>query len=99
MLSGILNSARAVRVNIAIMRAFVKLRNVLSVNKELARRLDRIERQLFVHGARLRRHAKGIGAVFAEIRRLMDPPVPPRRRIGFLDDGTQMPPAARDSKS
>lgn len=86
MLSGVLGSPRAVRVNIAIMRAFVRLRSVMNADKELSRRLDWIERKLLVHGARLRRNAKGIGVVFAEIRRLMEPPIPPRRRIGFFSD-------------
>ena len=84
MLSGVLKSGRAVRVNIAIMRAFVRLRRVLNVSKEFTRRLDRVERRLLIHGARLRRHAKGIGVVFSEIRRLMEPPEKPKERIGFV---------------
>ncbi len=45
MLSSVLNSERAVQVNIAIMRAFVKLREMLSTNKELAKRLDELEKK------------------------------------------------------
>ncbi len=49
MLSGVLNSKRAVHVNIQIMRAFVRLRQILSVNKELAYKLDELERKIEKH--------------------------------------------------
>ena len=49
MLSSVLNSDRAIEVNVAIMRAFVKLREVLSTHKDLARKLEEIERQLGQH--------------------------------------------------
>jgi len=45
MLSGVLNSKRAIHVNIEIMRAFVKLREILSTNKDLARKLEELERK------------------------------------------------------
>src|SRR3989338_2061805 len=51
MLSGVLNSSRAIRVNVAIMRVFVKLREVLSTHKDLAKRLESIERHLAGHDA------------------------------------------------
>ena len=77
MLSSVLRSRRAVQVNIEIMRAFVRLRHVLAVNAELARRLDEIER-------RLGEHDDQFVEVIRAIRRLMEPPpAPPRRRIGF----------------
>ena len=49
MLSGVLNSSRAIAVNIEIMRAFVRLREILTSNKELARKLDELERRLGAH--------------------------------------------------
>lgn len=74
MLSTVLNSPRAIAVNIEIMRAFVRLRLLLASNKELARRLDHLEAKT---------DAK-FKAVFEAIRQLMTPPEPKRRPIGFL---------------
>jgi len=77
MLSSVLRSKRAVQVNIEIMRAFVRLRRILSSNKELARKLEGLERKI---GA----HDQQIQAVFQAIRRLMAPPEPKKRKMGFL---------------
>ncbi len=76
MLSGVLNSPRAVRVNIQIMRAFVHLRRALGAYKDLARKLEKLERRVGMHDEEIR-------AVFEALRQLMAPPDPPRRRIGF----------------
>jgi hypothetical protein len=73
MLSSVLRSQRAVHVNIAIMRAFVKLREMLASNHDLARRLDEMEGK---YDAQFK-------IVFDAIRELMRPPEKPRRRIGF----------------
>jgi hypothetical protein len=80
MLSSVLKSPRAVAVNIEIMRAFVRLREMLASNKELVRKLDGLERRL---GA----HDQAIASILSAIRELMAPPEPPRkRRIGFIQD-------------
>src|SRR5205809_6273347 len=76
MLSSVLNSERAVKVNIAIMRAFVKLREGLETNRELARKFSELER-------RVGKHDKGIAAIIDAIRQLMAPPEKPKREIGF----------------
>jgi hypothetical protein len=77
MLSGILHSKRAVQVNIAIMRAFVKLRRILSAHKELAHKLEELERKI-------EKHDGEIQAIFEAIRQLMaPPPEKPKPRIGF----------------
>jgi len=78
MLSSVLNSSRAVEVNIAIMRAFVKLRELLSTHKDLARKLEDLERKLGQHDEHFR-------VVFEAIRQLMLRPEEPvkKRRIGF----------------
>ena len=76
MLSGVLHSKRAVQVNIAIMRAFVQLRQMLSTNKELAQKLELLER-------RVENHDEDIRAIFEAIRNIMTEPEKPKRRIGF----------------
>ncbi len=77
MLSSVLNSERAVQVNIAIMRAFVKLREIIATHKELAEKIAELEGKFQNHDAQIQ-------AVFAAIRQLLAPePVPPGRRIGF----------------
>jgi len=80
MLSSVLRSKQAVLVNIAIMRAFVKLREILSVNKELAHKLAQLERKI-------EKHDEEIKLIFDAIRQLMTPPEPKRRRIGFIHEG------------
>ena len=73
MLSSVLRSARAVKVNIEIMRAFVRLRAMLSTQTELARKLEELER----------RYDSQFKIVFDAIRELMSPPERDSRRIGF----------------
>jgi hypothetical protein len=76
MLSSVLNSPRAVKVNIAIMRAFVKLRETLENNRELARKFSELQQ-------RVGKHDEEIAAIIDAIRQLMAPPERPRREIGF----------------
>ena len=76
MLSSVLNSQKSIQVNIAIMRAFVRIRQLLSSNQNLTRRLEELEKRHALHDD----HFK---SVFAAIRELMEPPKKPRRRIGF----------------
>lgn len=76
MLSGVLRSRRAVRVNVEIMRAFVHLRHAVSSFGDLKRKLVRLEKK----------YDAQFGAVFDAIRELMEPPVPDRKRIGFRTD-------------
>jgi hypothetical protein len=77
MLSSVLNSERAIQVNIAIMRAFVRLKTILSTHKELAHKLAELERKL-------EKHDTDIGTIFEAIRQLMTPPPEPqKRKIGF----------------
>ena len=79
MLSGVLKSERAVRVNIAIMRAFVSMRQTLGTNKKLAERMEKVEKKLGTHEGAIR-------SVFEEIRRLSSTPASPRRSIGFSSE-------------
>ncbi len=76
MLSGVLRSARAVQVNIAIMRVFVRLRETLALHKELAHQLSELERKVEAHDTSIR-------TLFNAIRELMSPPEKPPREMGF----------------
>lgn len=84
MAANVLNSESAVAMSVYVVRAFVKLREVLASNDELAKRLDDLERKLT---GRLENHEKAIIELFAQIKRLLKPPPPQpdrkRRRIGF----------------
>ena len=84
MLSSVLNSPRAIAVNIEIMRAFVQLREMISSNKELARRLDELEARI---DRKLSTHDQAIAGILDAIRALMAPPEPTKkRRIGFVQN-------------
>lgn len=83
MAATILNSPRAVEMSVYVVRAFVKLRELLGSNKELARRFDELEARL---EKRLTTHDQAIAAILSAIRQLMNPPVPKRRPIGFTAD-------------
>jgi hypothetical protein len=80
MLSSVLRSKRAVAVNIEIMRAFVRLREMLASNRELARKLNEFERHIATHD-------KQIQAIFEAIRQLISPAKTSRRQIGFKPKG------------
>src|SRR5438477_6673887 len=73
MLSSVLRSARAVEVNVAIMRTFVQLRRLMDSNRDLARKIESLEKK----------YDEQFSAVFAAIKELISQPEPPRRRIGF----------------
>ena len=75
MLSSVLRSARAVEVNIAIMRTFVQLRRLMDTNRDLARKIEALEKK----------YDEKFAVVFEAIKQLITPPEPepPRRRIGF----------------
>jgi len=78
MLSSVLNSARAVQVNIAIMRTFVRLRQILATHKDIAEKLRAVERK----------YDKRFKVVFEILHRLMEPPPEERKRsIGFVSGG------------
>jgi hypothetical protein len=76
MLSSVLNSDRAIAVNIEIMRSFVRIRRLLEADESLARKFDRLEQ-------RLANHDQAIVGILSAIRQLMNPPEPKRRGIGF----------------
>ncbi|MDP2929103.1 MAG: ORF6N domain-containing protein [Candidatus Omnitrophota bacterium] len=77
MLSSVLQSKRAIQVNIAIMRVFVKIKQILSAHKNLIHKLNKLEKKI-------EKHDEDISSIFEAIRQLMaPPPEKPKRRIGF----------------
>ena len=79
MLSSVLNSERAIEVNIAIMRVFVRLREMMATHKELAFKLIELEE-------RLEGHDEQIQNIFEAIHQLMTPPERERKKIGFVNE-------------
>ena len=79
MLSSVLNSERAIEVNITIMRAFIRLRQMMESNEELNRKFAAVIRKLSTHDQYFK-------VVFDELRRLAEPPIPPHKQIGFIAD-------------
>ena len=73
MLSSVLRSQRAVEVNIAIMRTFVQLRRLMDSNRDLARKIEALEKK----------YDEKFAAVFSAIKRLIAEPAPTRKQIGF----------------
>jgi len=84
----VLNSPRAVAMGVYVVRAFVKLRELLISNRELARRFDELEARL---EKRLTAHDEAIAAILSAIRELMNPTPPKRRGIGFTADIEEKP--------
>lgn len=80
MLSSVLNSERAVAVNIQIMRIYTKMREMLMTNQEILLKLEQLERQTF-------QNSDDIQAIFAALKELLNPPQEPRPRIGFRRQG------------
>lgn len=76
MLSSVLGSERAVQVNIAIMRAFVRTREAAVTHKQLGNKLDELERHVTTHDAQIK-------TLFDAIRQLVNPPLVPKKQIGF----------------
>jgi hypothetical protein len=81
MLSSVLNSQRAVQLNILIIRAFVRLREMLAGHKDLARKMEDLEREQSLQGAKLERLYDYV------TKHLLETPVKPKRRIGFAAAG------------
>ena len=78
MLSRVLKSDRAIKVNIEIMRTFVKIRKMISQHKDLADKLTQLE-------IKTEKHDKDIKAIIDAIRQLMTPPEKTKRKIGFIE--------------
>jgi|SRR5580658_413891 hypothetical protein len=77
MLSSVLKSERAAQVNVFIMRAFVRMREVLANQRSLLQKLDELEKKYQTHDT-------DIKAIFDALKMLIQVPAPPRRKIGFI---------------
>lgn len=80
MLSSVLQSKRAIQVNVQIMRTFTKIREMLRTHESLRRKIEAIEKKF---GGKLREHDERFHKVFEVIRRILEPPIKPKRQIGF----------------
>lgn len=76
MLASVLNSERAIQVNIQIVRIFTRLREMVLDNKEILLKLEQLEK-------RTEKHSEDIEMIFTALRQLLDPEQPPREQIGF----------------
>jgi limonene-1,2-epoxide hydrolase len=83
MLSGVLNSDRAIEVHIRIIRIFAKLREMLLTHKDILLKLEKIEHTLIKQDKRTAKSEEDIQLIFEALKRLLNPPQAPRPRIGF----------------
>ena len=90
MLSSVLNSPTAIRVNIQIIRVFTKIREMLSTHKDILVKLERIEKELLKQGVRMNEHEGDIQAIFQVLKKLVEAPAEtPRPRVGFRRPGEE----------
>jgi len=79
MLSSVLRSEKAIQVNIAIMRVFIRLKQLISTHKEFQNKLNELERKI-------KNHDTDITNIFEALRKLMPPETKPTNKIGFISD-------------
>ena len=82
MLSGILKSETAIRVNIQIIRLFTKMRKFLQTHKEILHKIEKTDQKI-------EEHDKDIEIIFKYLKRLLDPPKEPRKKVGFRRKGEE----------
>lgn len=83
MLSSVLNSSIAIRVNIQIVRVFTKMRELMLTHKDILLKLEQIEKQIIKQDCRLWNSELSIQHIFEALKKLLNPPDQPRPRIGF----------------
>lgn len=86
MLSTVLNSERAIKVNIQIMRIYTKMRELLLTHKDILLKLEQLERQVV-------QNSEDIEMIFTALKQLLNPPQPPRQMIGFKSEDVDSPTA------
>ena len=83
MLSSVLNSARAITVNIQIIRIFTRMRELLLTHKDILIKLEQLEKKMLKRDARIKKSEEDIQMIFAALKELLDPPQELRPRVGF----------------
>lgn len=83
MLSCVLNSERAIAVNIRIIRVFTKMREMLLSHKDILIKLEQIEKKLFQHDVGINKQQEDEQLIFLALKQLLNPSQEPRPRIGF----------------
>ncbi|MEO6166575.1 MAG: ORF6N domain-containing protein [Chitinophagales bacterium] len=83
MLSSVLNSKTAIEVNIQIIRVFTRMRELLVTHKDIFIKLEQLEKKLLKQNHKLNKQEEEIQAIFGILKELLNPPVEPRRKIGF----------------
>ena len=83
MLSSVLNSETAIKVNIRIIRIFTRMRELLLTHKDILIKLEQAEKKMIKQGGKLKKHDEDIRRIFGYLKVLLDPPQEPRPRIGF----------------
>ena len=86
MLSGVLNSDRAIEVNIRIIRIFTKLREMLLTHKDILLKMEKVEKNMMQQDGKMKQYEKDIQMIFEALKQLLNPPHEPRKRIGFKPD-------------
>ncbi len=83
MLSSVLSSKMAIEVNIQIIRVFSKMRALILSNKEILLKLEQVEKNMIKNEVGMKKHDEDIQVIFKVLKQLVNPPHPPRTRIGF----------------
>ena len=83
MLSSVLNSETAIKVNIRIIRVFTKMRELLLTHKDILVKLEQVEKEMIKQNVKMNKQDEDIQLIFGALKRLLDPPQQPRPRIGF----------------
>lgn len=83
MLSGVLNSKTAISINIQIIRIFIKMRESLFLHKDVLLKLEKLEKELNVHGHKISKAEKDVLLIFEALKQLLTKPVSERQKIGF----------------
>jgi hypothetical protein len=89
MLSSVLNSETAIKVNIRIIRVFTKMRELLLTHKDILVKLEQVEKELLKQDVKMNKHDEDIQLIFGALKKLLDPPQEPRPRIGFRRNDEQ----------
>jgi len=89
MLSSVLNSETAIEVNIRIIRVFTKMRELLLTHKDILIKLEQVEKELIKQNVKMNKHDEDIQLIFGALKKLLNPPLEPRPRIGFRRNDEQ----------